>query len=474
MKTDDIRWESFERSALPQALFGNATAGVRGWRMENALEAGQGIALGYSAEEERRAYKPPALIVLEDRAAAETMSWLKAYAPETSPLSQFARVVSRSDWERLGGESSGRTTDAVREDGWACVVLGELLAQGESDVDVNTIPFSWSASCFSTAVARTSIIHVSEDARQTCVERLRSIEKDQRFWRRPISIAALEPVWTVAASSQREPLSVQEVVDLVFSAIKRVSDGPPAPKLRTTAAFGPQSEFFSDSVESRVIAFQRLVAEMSEEIGDAGPTALPNAMLAAGAFLVGRGTSHGFLLARLAKRWSHALPWFGLMAGLAGSQSWDGGWSRAVKGVERLLRGRFEWCGVSVADLSWIEYSWLTTTFVGKQVFAEMPKMVPKVVSVEIVPGAACQLRLAVDAGGPREATRSDRAETERRDRELRATLQELASLALRARHLIGSEPSQRAEDQASLGFDDAGGKSSTASRSRRGKRDQS
>jgi hypothetical protein len=472
MKTDDIRWESCERSALPQALFGDSTGRVRGWRMESALDAGQGVALGYWDVGERRAYTPPELIVLEDRAAAEALSWLNTYAPETSPLSQFARVVSRSDWERFGGERHGEASGSVREDRWACVLLGELLAQG--DVDVNTVPFSWGASCFSTAVARTSIIHASEEARLTCVERLLSIEKDQRFGRRAISVVALEPVWRAAASSEQHALSAQEVVDLVFDTINRVSYEPSARRMRTIASFGPQSELFSDSVESRVLAFQKLLVAMSDEVGDASPTPSANAMVAAGAFLVGRGTSHSFLLARLPKRWLQSLPWFGLMAGLAGPQSWDGEWSRAAKGLERLLRGRFEWCGVSGADLSWIEYSWLTTTFAGKQVFAEMPKMVPKVVSVEIVPGAICQLRLAVDAGGSRELARNDRAKSERRDQELRETLQELASLALRARQLISAEPSQRAEDQGSLGFDDSGARASNASRSRRGKRPES
>jgi len=206
------------------------------------------------------------------------------------------------------------------------------------------------------------------------------------------------------------------------------------------------------------------------------PTALPNAMLAAGAFLVGRGTSHGFLLARLAKRWFVRLPWFGLMAGLAGPQSWDG-WvvacgegrgaptSWTLRVVRRSPSPISHGSSIPGSQLPSLENRFLR----------EMPKMVPKVVSVEIVPGAACQT-----AGWPwmpAGLARLPEAIAPRPNgvnRELRATLQELASLALRARHLIGTEPSQRAEDQASLSFDDAEGKSSSASRSRRGKRDQS
>jgi len=475
MNTDDIRWESFERSALPKALFGMSSGGVRGWRVDNALESGQGIALGYSREEKERTYAPPELIILEDKTAAETLSWLKTYAPETSPLSQFARVVTHSDWEQFSREQAWRAGYTAREDRWACVVVGELLAQGESDVEVSALPLSWSSSCFSTAVARSAIIHSSEEATRACVERLLILEKDQKFTRRPVSVASLEPLWSVAASRGTEALDAPEVVDMTLRAVTRVGDGPAALKARMASMVRAQSEFSSDSVENRVVAFQQLTARVTEDIGNTNPTALANAVIAAGAFLVGRGSSHGFLLSRLPRRWSPAFAWFGLMAGLAGPQSWDGEWSRAAKGVERFLRGRFDWCGVSGADLSWPEYLWLTTTFTGNQVFAELPKMVPKVLSVEIVPGATCQLRLAADAGGsPREVSRGERVEVERRNRELRDTLEHLADLAIRAGHLLSVQDERRFHGQGSLGFADSEEHEPNASRSRRSKRPQS
>jgi hypothetical protein len=284
----------------------------------------------------------------------------------------------------------------------------------------------------------------------------------------------LEPVWTVAASHAGAACGVPEIVDLVFSTVRRLDHESPALTARAAAMLETQNEFLSDSVENRVLAFQRLVSQVTDDARDASPTALANAIIAAGAFLVGRGTSHRFLLGRLPKRWAHAFSWFGLMAGLAGPSSWDGDWSRAAKGVERSLRGRFDWCSVSGADLCWPEYSWLTTTFAGKQVFAELPKMLPKVLSVEIVPGATCQMRLAVDGSAPaREMMRGDRAEAERRDSELRTTLEQLASLALRARHLLGGQIPQRSQEQGALGFDDSEERESSTPRSRRTKRPQ-
>lgn len=471
MKNNDIRWQSFERTDLPKALFGNAASGVRGGRMESALKTGRGIALGYSEEEKGDGYSPPAIIVLDNKAAAETLSWLKTFAPETSPLSQFARVVSRSDWEHFGAES-WRLRSGTREDRWACVVLGELLAQGDSDLEVTSLPLSWTASCFSSAAARSAIIHATEDARRTCVERLLVLEKDQKFARRQVTVSSLEPVWASASSRAEEIFDVPEVVDLVISAVTRIADKQPALKFRPETEFAPQADFMGDSVESRVVAFQRLTAEMSDEVGERNPTSLEQAVIAAGAFLVGRGSSHSFLLGRLPRRWSHAFTWFGLMTGLAGPQSWDVEWSRAAKGIERFLRGRFDWCGASSADLSWPEYSWLTTTFTGTQVFAEFPKLLSKVLSVEIVPGAGCQLRLAPDsAAAARDTSQREKADAERRERELTDTLDKVASLAIRARQLVGGPGAQRTTAQGSLGFSDTNERESSASQPRRGKR---
>ena len=471
MNSNDIRWQSFERSDLPKALFGNAGKGMKGWRIENALETGRGIAIGYGEEETGDAYSPPAIIVLDDNAAAETLSWLKTFAPETSPLSQFARVVLRSDWERFGAERPLRYSKGTREDRWACVVLGELLAQGDSDVEVTSLPLSWSASCFSTAVARSAILHTTDDAKRICIERLVALEKDQKFARRQVAIASLEPVWRSAGSREGEMLEVPQVVDFVVNAVGKGADRSTAPQFRPSNLFAPQADLMSDSVENRVVAFQKLTTQIGDEVGDRTPTPFELAIIAAGAFLVGRGSSHCFLLSRLPRRWSHTFAWFGLMTGLAGPQSWDGEWSRVAKGIERFLRGKFDWCSTVGADLSWPEYLWLSSTFTGKQVFAELPKILPKVLSVEVLPGVVCQLRLAADSVGARDVDQRERAETERRERELRETLDQLTTLASRARQLASGRDPQRTSGQASLGFGDTEEREGNTTRSRRSKK---
>src|ERR1043166_5210407 len=364
MKSDDIRWRSFERSDLPKALFGDAPLGPSSWYMEDALVTGRGIAAGYAEGNKGHAYSPPCILVLDDRAMPETLSWLKTFAPETWPLNQFARIVSKSDWERFGREHPlGLRT---REDRWACVVLGELLAQGEIAAEVRSVPLSWSASCFSTAVARSMILHPAEDTSRVCIERLLVLERDQKFARRQVTIASLEPVWGFASSRPDDVLEPSQVVDVLM----RTIESSTALNLRPSRLFAPQGDLMSDSVENRVVAFQKLAAQIADSTGEHPPTIFEQAVIAAGAFLVGRGSSHSFLLNRLPRRWSHTLTWFGLMVGLAGPRSWDGEWSRAAKGIERVLRGRFDWCGTSGADLSWPEYLWLPGTLPGNKEFA--------------------------------------------------------------------------------------------------------
>jgi len=77
----------------------------------------------------------------------------------------------------------------------------------------------------------------------------------------------------------------------------------------------------------------------------------------------------------------------------------DGGWSRAVKGVER----HFVDASSGAASPSPISHGssipGSQLPFVGKQVLRKMPKMVPKVVSVEIVPELPATA-VGLDAGG--------------------------------------------------------------------------
>lgn len=148
----EIRWQSFERSHLPEALFGKRTGRRTSWHLADALSEGRGIALGYAENPEQAEYDPPSLIAIEDQASAEVLSWLRTYAPSAFPLNQFTRVILRSDWEQLNQDVYNLSAPQ-RGDMWASMVLGELLAQGDMALDAGSLPLSRYASCFSTAIA---------------------------------------------------------------------------------------------------------------------------------------------------------------------------------------------------------------------------------------------------------------------------------------------------------------------------------
>ncbi len=412
---------------------------------------GSVVAVGYSDSRLRDEYNPPALLVLESESAIETLSWLRTYAPETAPLSQYTRVVSSQDWmsfSRIQGRMQGFLYDA-REDVWSSVILGEALAQGEADVELASLPLSRAGACFSMAIARAVFTYGRDEATKTCADRLRQVEADRRFVRRPVTVSDLMPIWAMASGQFGKSVSAEETANLVLDAASRfmhdsfsVPHSPTPLKLRNIPGLS------SDSIEERVLAFQRLSTELTNAEAHGADSGLPSVLLAAAAFLVGRSTSHEFLLHRVSKRFPASLAWYGLIAGLAGPSTWDANWSKAAKGIERQVRPRFDWSESTGFDLCWIEYSWMAKMFDGTVTFNSLPKLLPRVISIEVIPGAACQFRLVAGSSPELEAGRSnDRV----REMDLQAALSQFVVLANRARHLLEGDSTPK---QQSLAFD--------------------
>jgi len=435
MNKDELRWHIFPRDVLPEFLVGfNKIFRAGQYSIHPYDVSGDNVAIGYSNAEISDIYSPPCLMVVGREAAAETLSWLKVYAPEVFPLSQYVRVVSIDEWVRFG--ENKRFKGYAREDIWASVVLGEAIAQGEADVEVNALPLSRAGACFSMAMARVACTHGTDDATSACADRLRQVEADKRFVRRTVSVADLLPIWAMAHSRFGDSVSVQDTVDLVLEAaldfMPRESKRFSSSGLRSLRSI---PEISSDSIETRVLAFQRLIMDLSYA-EDKNNGAFSSILVAAAAFLVGRSTSHEFLLRRVGRQFPSAPAWYGLIAALAGPASWDASWARAAKGIERQIRSRFDWSEYSGFDLSWAEYDWLASTFDGGELFASLPKLMPRILSIEILPGSTCQFRLV--GSGPAEA--SSRSSFDfARERELQTALSEFIALANRTRGLLGA-----------------------------------
>ncbi len=265
-------------------------------------------------------------------------------------------------------------------------------------MDLESLPLSRSTGTFSMPVARASLVFGAAEATRKCVDRLRMIEGDRRFTRKAVSTNHLLPIWSMCAVEFGD-VSPTEAAMLVMEAAFNHLSGEGAQPTTFTKELTFDA-FYSDSVESRVVAFNHLSTQMLKAPRAPSGGGLPAAVLATAAFLVGRSTSHYFLLKRVAKEFPAAFSWFGLIASKAGLRAWEGNWLRAVKGIERLLRPRFDWLEPPVADLSWAEFSWFASTFEGSDVFTTLPKMLPKTLGVEVVPGAPFQFRLSAANGG--------------------------------------------------------------------------
>jgi hypothetical protein len=442
MNKDGILWHTVPRDIVPEVLLGGRHAFRFGRPSFDSFDlAGLGVAVGYAESRSDSEYNPPCLLVLGEKAAAETFSWLKVYAKETSPLSQYARVISGDDWSRFG--NSGLFKRESREDVWASVLLGEVLAQGEAEIDMASLPLSRAGACFSMAIARATCTHGTDDAMRICIDRLRKIEADRRFVRRAVTVNDLLPVWTMAGSHLGNSVSGEAAVGLVLNTAQSfIPDAGTLVFDQSPISLLDNSGFASDSIEERVLAFQNLLTDLTNARTHGGRNAFSDVFLAAAAFLVGRSTSHEFLLRRVSKLFPTASVWYGLIAALAGPAVWDANWARATKSIEKQIQSKFDWSDSAGFDLCWLEYQWMTSTFESPEVFTSFPKLMPRVLAIEVIPGAACQFRLTAGAA-PEPGARP--LESNQYEKDLQSTLSQFVELAYQAQNLLKvTAPSQK------------------------------
>lgn len=458
MKHDTIRWTAVDRENLIDVLLGEHEP-VNAGRLtlpEQELRAGK-VAVGYPDVRRMHGYAPPSLMVIADESATETFSWLRTYAGEVFPLSQYARVVLASEWSQFQARRDSPEFGEQRSDRWASVAVGEALCQVDGETDLQNLPLSRIGGCFSAPVARAALLWGHNEATRHCVDRLRILETDRRFGRRSAGVEQLLPVWSIAGSHINEHVSPSDAATLVLDAADRYlgANDAKSGELASLARLRDFPGLSSDSVEERVGAFNRLTLEVLQQAHPAKGSAhsnLASVALAAAALLVGRSTSHVFLLQRTLRFAPTAPAWFGAMAALAGPRIWDAPWLKAVKGAERLLRPEFNWLEVPTGDVCWSEFAWLAGTFDGPDVFLTLPKMLPRTLNIEIVPGATCQFRIA---GSAPDSDSKQSQETTARERALFDAVGQFVALAQRVRGLVERTPSSLSGPaQQSLGLD--------------------
>ena len=427
-----IKWHAGDREDLPDFTIGKGSLKKYYQKSSEKLTptTKTGLTVGISEDSAGQIY--PVLFVVSDSSYYDIFSWTNTFAPDAFPLSQFARVALETDAKSLRDLLLSDGVNRNRSEQWSSVILGELLGQGGGDTDISSVPFSRSAACYSTSIARTWLLYDSEAAAANVAKRLRKIESDKRFVKRGISLDNLEFIWE-ALTHLGDSLCGEKpdaIVNLVYStAVKIYKNASSSTSRMVSLSDFPGLQ--SSSIEERVVAFQRLSQELNSL--DSLSTYPELGVVAAGAvFLVGKGTSHAFLLKRIPGLFPSACAWFGLLAALSGPSTWDAHWLRSCKGIEKTLKQGFEWEEPALADLSWAEYDWMASVFEGHQMFETVSRMVAKVLSIEVLPGAICQLRLAgtVEDSGEhsRVATKINRSY--KKEKELEASVLQFLELA--------------------------------------------
>jgi hypothetical protein len=202
-------------------------------------------------------------------------------------------------------------------------------------------------------------------------------------------------------------------------------------------------DLYDDSFESRVIAFNRLAAYALDVANRSSRVSQSmSAVLAAGAFLVGRGTSHFFLLRKMAVLAPSSFIWFGLMAALMGPRGWHGQWARTVKGFERQVRGGFSWGQPVSGDISWEEYSWTIKNISAANAFNDVARLVARTLTIEVIPGAACQFRVTSDETVPSNESQSKQQSNTAvpsNSEEMRSLLEQFVALANQSQKLLSA-----------------------------------
>lgn len=395
-----MRWYPINRKALPGVLIGKDPLPPQFLGpVEMAVNEGD-LALGLSEPsvliQHSRTNPEGRVLVVQPEKASDLFSWINTYSTESFPMSQFARILSVEDWNIFSQNDLPIRYQSVNRSLLSCILLGEMVGQGEPELDLAKIPLSISVACYSYAFARAAIGYgAHSDGVRITTERLRLLQKDERFAPRSIGIDELIPVWSIATNDVVEGPTQYETVRIVLDALGSAGFRYHRNHKGLYEVLMQENGLWSDSAESRVKAFDHLVDYV---LNDLALQRFSAALIGAAAFIVGRGTSHIGLLSPLAEKAPSCFVWFALFAGVAGPRCWDATWARTVRGVEKQLYTNVTLMEPSSADLCWIEYVWLGRTFDNSRVFFDLPKQFARALSIELVPNVSCQLRLSSDA----------------------------------------------------------------------------
>ncbi len=339
----------------------------------------------------------PELLVVRDEDHADTLAWLASYFGALAPLTQWCRILSRSQVKQIVHQAE-RVSLKRRLAVWVGATLAECSLQAGGTVNLKELAGSAALSSATFAAGRATAVWGEGIAYSDLAKRHDELSKSLRDGGRPVSAEQLSTIWQILSGNidlnknadrrAMEPISVlfdravaydhqAEAIDTGRLTLGELVD-PQTTQDLADCARGPQVE--------RVRALDRLADHLTQ--GPLSPAI--DGLLGFGASLIDPGAS---VLPDLLRKHALRLPlapiWLGAFAGA---------WSPVrvlteQQGLGRLiakallaptdLQGRPS-CDVAYEELS----RWLTPGRTGQRL--DLRGMSPRILSVEIIPGVTC------------------------------------------------------------------------------------
>ena len=429
MINKNLMWKVVSKEEFPDLVFYGLHENVplKGRFNESDLNKGM-IAVGYDTKNKLRKNYSPEIIVIDDDRISDFFSWLTIYAAEIFPVSQFARCISLYEW-KLSEAIGPVGVSSLHKYQLACVIAGEMVSQIDGNFNLGDIPLSSAFSTYSLPIAQS----ISMGDFQDCKAKLEKISSDRRFGESNFVVPNIFYIWECIYEyldgSGYAPLDVS-----IRNFLRKMANGSGFSRneLLTDTLL---TELFSDSVEQRVITFYKVVEILkSDQRFFVYP--LSSLELAAAAFLVGRGTTHMFLLKELSGRFPESFVWFGVIAGLVGLDSWDEVWLRLIKGVEKSLTYDNLYFSAQASDVCWIEYEWIASV-AHKDLLEGVQKITGGVVAIELALGVVYRVNLAGKAFLSKDGSMHQLKDVVKRNEELLKIISDYVRISKRAESIL-------------------------------------
>lgn len=396
MKHNNLTWHGIELINLLPVLLQLRSAKSKNLSSAFFLSPDKSlIRIGIPQETGRR-FCP--VVVVSDAYVNEFFAWLYTFAEEAMPLSMYCKLLKLSDYEEFG--LSAQRSQPVYPERWSSIIVGEIMFRSGSERVLGETPASWTLLTYSFAAS------LAHENYRDCIkqvinifnQRLESLPNSESPSRSEL-INSLHRVWDVYERSQKFDHTPKEAI--VYS-LKLLMESSSRNQHLTTGEWEIKTLisdllnstiFENDSLEKRVVAFDEIVSMVNSF--EKPPFILSGFAIAAAALLVGRGISHVHLLDGQANKSSFL--WISLFAGLCGEKFWDSRWITITKKIETLTHfyAHGDPLEATLADLSWIEYYWISQSKNSISQLSIIPKIKPHFLTIEILPSVPLEIRLS-------------------------------------------------------------------------------